>query len=177
MASAWSASAATTLWAILGFCARLGPITYFERMERTQLNSQILDAKRAKGLTFTAIAEQLGADRLWATAALLGQHPFTEEQAAKLQDLLGLPAEAAPLLTEVPMRGSFDTLPPTDPTIYRLYEVLQVYGPAIKQLIHEDFGDGIMSAISFNADVTREESEDGPRVRITFDGKFLPYKW
>jgi len=146
-------------------------------MNRDELTSQILDAKRAKGLTFTELAEQLGADRLWATAALLGQHPFTEEQAAKLQDLLGLPAEAAPLLTEVPMRGSFDTLPPTDPTIYRLYEVLQVYGPAIKQLIHEDFGDGIMSAISFNADVTREESEDGPRVRITFDGKFLPYKW
>ena len=146
-------------------------------MTRTELTAQILDAKRRKRLSFTDLAQQLGADRVWATAALQGQHPFSEEQARQVQELLDLPGESVALLSEVPTRGSFETLPPTDPTIYRLYEVLQVYGPAIKALIHEDFGDGIMSAISFNAAVEREDTDDGPRVKITLDGKFLPYKW
>ena len=81
------------------------------------------------------------------------------------------------ILQEIPTRGSFATLPPTDPTIYRLYEVLQVYGPALKALIHEDFGDGIMSAINFNLALERGEAESGPRVRITLDGTWLPYQW
>ena len=146
-------------------------------MRREELTETILDAKRARGLSFTQIAEQIGADRVWLTAALLGQHPFPAEMAARVKDLLGLPDDAVAVLTEVPMRGSFSVLPPTDPTVYRLYEVLQVYGPALKELIHEDFGDGIMSAITFNMDVERRETEAGPRVRITLDGKFLPYKW
>ena len=146
-------------------------------MRRSEVTEAILQARRNKGLSFTDIARELGTDRVWTTAALLGQHPFDEETAQRLQVLLGLPDQAVPALRETPMRGSFDRLPPTDPTIYRLYEVLQVYGPAIKELIHEDFGDGIMSAISFRADVQREDTEDGPRVRITLDGKFLPYKW
>jgi cyanate lyase len=146
-------------------------------VDRAEVTALIADGKRAKGLSYTEIADELDAHRVWTTAALLGQHPLSAEQAQTLQDLLGLPAEAGPVLQEVPMRGSFADLPPTDPTIYRLYEVLQVYGPAIKALIHEDFGDGIMSAISFNADVERADSEEGPRVRITLEGKFLPYKW
>ena len=81
------------------------------------------------------------------------------------------------MLAEIPTRGSYETLPPANPTVYRLYEVLQVYGPALKALIHEDFGDGIMSAITFNLAVERRESDAGPRVRITLDGKFLPYQW
>jgi cyanate lyase len=146
-------------------------------MDRRELTERTLQAKRRKGVSFAALAEEVGADRVWLTAALLGQHPLTEEQARKVRSALDLPEEAAAVLQEVPTRGSFTTLPPTDPTIYRLYEVLQVYGPAIKALIHEDFGDGIMSAISFNLAVGREESEDGPRVQITLNGKFLPYKW
>lgn len=146
-------------------------------MDRGEMTARILDAKRQKGVSFAALAEEAGADRVWFTAALLGQHPMSEEQAGRVRTALDLPEEATALLQEVPTRGSFTTLPPADPTIYRLYEVLQVYGPAIKALIHEDFGDGIMSAISFNLAVGREESDDGPRVQITLNGKFLPYKW
>jgi cyanate lyase len=146
-------------------------------MDRRDLTERILQAKRRKGITYAALAEEVGADRVWLTAALLGQHPLSEEQARAVRSALDLPEEASAALQEVPTRGSFATLPPTDPTIYRLYEVLQVYGPAIKALIHEDFGDGIMSAISFNLAVGREESADGPRVQITLNGKFLPYKW
>lgn len=146
-------------------------------MTRAELTEQILDAKRRRQLTFAEIAMQLGRDRAWTAAALLGQHPFDADAAAKLTELLELPAEAPLLLQEVPMRGSLEHAVPTDPTIYRLYEVLQVYGTTIKALIHEEFGDGIMSAIAFNLDVAREPHEDGDRVRITLDGKFLPYKW
>jgi cyanate lyase len=146
-------------------------------MERRDVTAQILAAKRRKGLSFTQIAEHVGADRVWLTAALQGQHPLTAEQAAAVGELLELPPEAAAVLREIPTRGSFESLPPADPTIYRLYEVLQVYGPALKALIHEDFGDGIMSAITFNLALDRRETDAGPRVRITLDGKFLPYQW
>src|SRR3954454_22610337 len=119
-------------------------------MERRYITAEILEAKRRKGLSFTQIAEHVGADRVWLTAALHGQHPLSAEQAAAVSSLLDLPDDAAAVLEEIPTRGSFDTLPPADPTIYRLYEVLQVYGPALKALIQEDFGDGIMSVIAFN---------------------------
>jgi cyanate lyase len=137
----------------------------------------ILDAKSRKGVSFTALAEEVGADRMWLTAALLGQHPLSAEQAAGVRGALDLPEEADAVLQEIPTRGSFASLPPADPTIYRLYEVLQVYGPALKALIHEDFGDGIMSAITFNVAVERIEADEGARVQITLNGKFLPYKW
>jgi cyanate lyase len=146
-------------------------------MERRDVTAQILAAKRRQGLSFTQIAERVGADRVWLTAALHGQHPLSGEQAAAVSELLELPEEAGAVLQEIPTRGSFEALPPADPTIYRLYEVLQVYGPALKALIHEDFGDGIMSAITFNMALERRETDAGPRVRITLDGKFLPYHW
>jgi cyanate lyase len=146
-------------------------------MERRDVTAQILAAKRAKGLSFTQIAEHVGADRVWLTAALHGQHPLSAEQAVAVSEVLELSEEAGAVLQEIPTRGSFDALPPADPTIYRLYEVLQVYGPALKALIHEDFGDGIMSAITFNMALERRETDAGPRVRITLDGKFLPYHW
>jgi cyanate lyase len=146
-------------------------------VDRHDLTARILNAKRRRCLSFADLARELGADRVWATAALHGQHPLDAEQAAALGRLLDLPEEDVLALQEIPMRGSFDALPPADPTIYRLYEVLQVYGPAIKALIHEDFGDGIMSAITFNLDVQRREAPEGPRVRIVLDGKFLPYSW
>ena len=99
------------------------------------------------------------------------------EAARSLVATLGLSDAIVPVLEEVPMRGALDSPVPTDPTIYRLYEVLQVYGPALKALIHEEFGDGIMSAINFRADVERVADPGGDRVRITLDGKFLPYQW
>ncbi|MHA6797907.1 cyanase [Bounagaea algeriensis] len=146
-------------------------------MRRWQATEVILEAKRTQQLSFSGIAEQLGTDRVWTTAALLGQHPFDEGTARRLQSLLGLSEETVAVLCEIPTRGSLDQLPPTDPTLYRLYEALQVYGPALKELIHEDFGDGIMSAITFRAHVQRVEAAEGPRVQITLDGKFLPYTW
>jgi cyanate lyase len=150
-------------------------------MTRAELTERILTAKRRRGLTFGKIASELGQDRVWMTAALLGQHPLDAETARAVVKLLGLQVpedeDAVALLQEVPMRGSGQQAVPTDPTIYRLYEVLQVYGPALKALIHEEFGDGIMSAIAFNLEVDRREDPDGDRVRITLDGKFLPYKW
>jgi cyanate lyase len=145
---------------------------------RDDVTAAVLAAKRARGLTFTGLAEQLGTPKVWLTAALLGQHPFPPEDAARVGELLGLDDEQVVVLTEVPTRGSFaPTGPPTDPTVYRLYEVLQVYGPALKELIHEEFGDGIMSAINFNLELERREHPGGDRVRITLDGKFLPYAW
>jgi cyanate lyase len=146
-------------------------------MKRTEVTEEILDAKRNKGLSFARIAEELGADKAWATAALLRQHPLPEEQAKRLVELLDLPEEVIPVLGEIPTRGSLEEIPPTDPPIYRLYEVLQVHGTTIKALIHEEFGDGIMSAITFNLDVQKEEAQEGPRVKITLNGKFLPYSW
>ena len=144
---------------------------------RSDVTALILTAKRRLKLTYTVIAGTLGTHRVWTTAALLGQHPFPEHLAEQLCGLLELPEESSAILQEVPMRGSVDALPPSDPTIYRLYEALEVYGPALKQLIHEDFGDGIMSAINFDLQLGRVPAEDGERVQITLTGKFLPYKW
>jgi cyanate lyase len=146
-------------------------------MTRADVTAEVLAAKRRAGLTWTEIADRTDSDRVWLTAALLGQHAVAPDLAGRLGQVLSLSEEAIAILQEVPTRGSFASLPPTDPTIYRLYEVLQVYGPALKALIHEDFGDGIMSAISFNLAVERDESDDGPRVQITLNGKFLPYRW
>lgn len=146
-------------------------------MTREQTTQQIIEAMAAGNITFSEVAGKLDRPRVWTAAALLGQHPFEPHDAGVVVDLLGLDEEAVAVLTAVPTRGGLEQAVPTDPTIYRFYEVLQVYGPAIKALIHEDFGDGIMSAISFNMDVEREEADDGDRVRITMSGKFLPYAW
>lgn len=146
-------------------------------MNRDQATERVLDAKRALGLSFADLAERVGADRVWLTAALLGQHALSDEQAATVCELLELAPEVAAPLAEIPLRGAPAGVPPTDPTIYRLQEIVNVYGPAIKALIHEDFGDGIMSAINFNLGIERVEHPDGDRVRITMEGKYLPYQW
>ena len=145
---------------------------------RAEVTAAVLAAKRAKELTFTEIAARVGRPKVWLTAALLGQHPLPADVAAAVGDLLGLDDEQVVVLTEFVSRGSFaPTGPPTDPTVYRLYELVQVYGPAIKQVVHEEFGDGIMSAINFNIEVERRAHPGGDRVHITLDGKFLPYQW
>jgi cyanate lyase len=146
-------------------------------MIREEATDLILEAKREKDLSFEAIANKVGRPKVWTTAALLGQHPMSEEEAQTVVNLLGLDAGVARALQEIPMRGSLDSDVPTDPTIYRIHEITQVYGTAMKALIHEEFGDGIMSAINFNMDIERVEHEDGDRVRITYEGKFLPYQW
>lgn len=146
-------------------------------MDREEATELILEAKREKGLTFEAIARKVGKHKVWTTAALYGQHPMSEDEAETVVDLLGLDSEVAGVLQEFPMRGSLETDVPTDPTIYRIHEVTQVYGTTIKALIHEEFGDGIMSAINFNMDIERIENSEGDRVKITYEGKFLPYQW
>jgi cyanate lyase len=145
-------------------------------MDREAVTALVLESKRARGLTFGELAEHVGADPVWLTAALLGQHPLSADQAPRVSELLGLPEEAAAVLMEIPMRGALP-VPPQDPTIYRLQEIVQVYGPTIKALIHEQFGDGIMSAINFNLGIERVEHPDGDRIKITLEGKYLPYAW
>jgi cyanate lyase len=146
-------------------------------MNKREAGEAVRAAMNERGLSFAELAAEIERPRVWIAAAALGQHPFSHEEAERLGVMLELPAGAVRALEEIPTRGALDAAVPVDPTIYRLYEVLQVYGPALKALIHEDFGDGIMSAINFRANVERVSDPAGDRVRITFDGKFLPYQW
>ena len=146
-------------------------------MTKSEASDAVQQAMRAKGVTFTELAAELDRPRVWLAAAALGQHPFPPDTAEKLAELLGLPEDVVVALQQIPTRGGLDPAVPVDPTIYRLYEVIQVYGPALKALLHEEFGDGIMSAINSRADIERDPDPAGDRVRITFDGKFLPYQW
>jgi len=146
-------------------------------LHREEATELILEAKKEKDLTFEAIANKVGRHKVWTTAALMGQHPMGEDEAEAVVDLLGLDAEVSKALQEIPMRGGLDTDVPTDPTIYRIHEITQVYGTTIKALINEEFGDGIMSAINFNMNIERVENPEGDRVRITYEGKYLPYQW
>ncbi len=145
-------------------------------MFREEATEQILMAKKKYDLTFEDIAQKVGRHKVWTTAALLGQHPMSPEEADVVVDLLELEPEVAEALQEIPLRGSLDTDVPVDPAIYRLHEITQVYGTTIKALIHEEFGDGIMSAINFKMNIEKVEDLEGERVRITYEGKFLPYK-
>ena len=145
-------------------------------MDRNNVTEAIIAGKRLKGLSWTAIAKKIRQSKEWTTAGCLGQMTFTKEQASKLGKLLGLDKEAVQLLQDVPYKGSLPTAVPTDPLIYRFYELVNVYGTTFKALIHEEFGDGIMSAIDFKMDLTREADPKGDRVNIVVSGKFLPYK-
>ena len=139
--------------------------------------AEYVDSARIRqGRTWAELADHLGTPLVWTTAALLGQHPMTAEQARSVCELLGLSEDVAESLALQPSRGTPAELM-ADPTIYRLTEALSVYGPALKALIHEEFGDGIMSAINFRVDVARRPDPDGDRVVITLDGKFLDYRW
>lgn len=144
---------------------------------RDEITEEIVLARLSKGLSWQQLADAIDRPVAWTTSALLGQHPIPREQGAVLVEKLGLDPDVVPVLAAVPMRGGLPTAVPTDPTIYRFYEALQVYGPAIKELIHEKFGDGIMSAINFSVDVAKKSHPAGDRVVVTFDGKFLSYDW
>lgn len=146
-------------------------------MNRTELTEQILAAKRSKRLSWKQLATSIGAGSpIFITAALLGQMRLEKAQAEKAVALLGLGPEAAALLEEIPYRGSLPPGPPTDPVVYRFYELLQMYGTTLRELIAEEFGDGIMSAIDFEMALERQPDPKGDRVRVTMSGKFLPYK-
>ena len=146
-------------------------------MKRAELTEKILDIKRMKGWSWKYICGEIGGfSPMLITAALLGQMKLTKPQAAKAAELFDLTKSEQALLNEPPYRGSF-AAPPTDPLIYRFYELVMVYGTTFKELIQEEFGDGIMSAIDFDIDMERVPHPKGDRVKITMSGKFLPYKY
>ena len=145
-------------------------------MKRSELTEKLLDIKREKGWSWKYICDEIGGmSPVMIVGALLGQMKLVKQQAAKAADLFGLSTAETAMLNEVPMRGS--PMPPTDPLIYRFYELVMVNGPAWKALIEEEFGDGIMSAIDFNMEIEREPNPRGDRVRLTMSGKFLPFKY
>lgn len=143
---------------------------------RIAVTEKIVATKVAKELTWEGIAKQVGLSKEWVTAGCLGQMQFNDEQANTLAKIFDLTEEETKWLKVVPYKGSLPTAIPTDPLIYRLYEVISVYGMTMKELIHEEFGDGIMSAIDFSMDIQRENNPAGDRVNIALSGKFLPYK-
>jgi cyanate lyase len=153
-------------------------------MTKQQAADMVRTAKAARGLTWAQLAQAVGAPVPWTVSALLGQQPMTAAQATAAVEVLML-GELSPehqhdvraALQAQPTRGALDAPVPTDPTTYRFYEIVQVYGPTIKELIHEEFGDGIMSAINFRFDIKRVPDPAGDRVVVTLDGKFLPYQW
>jgi cyanate lyase len=153
------------------------PSSMLVSVTRHKITEQIVLARLTKGLTWQELADAIDRPVVWTTAALLGQHPIPAELGKVLVEKLGLDESAIPALAAVPYRGGLPTAVPTDPTIYRFYEALQVYGPALKELINENFGDGIMSAINFSVDMQKKPHPSGDRVVVTFDGKFLPYDW
>src|ERR1700746_848526 len=147
-------------------------------MKRSDLTEKLLDIKREKEGSWKHICEEIGGySEVLIVGAILGQMKLTKPQAANAGELFGLsPAEVA-MLNETPMRGEGIAMPPTDPLIYRFYELVMINGPALKALIEEEFGDGIMSAIDFDMAIERAANPKGDRVKITMSGKFLPYKY
>jgi cyanate lyase len=145
-------------------------------MNRMDVTERIISAKVAKSIKWEDVAGRVGQSKEWTTALCLGQMTASPEQAAILGDIFGLTDEECKWLQVVPYKGSLPTAVPTDPLIYRWYEIVSVYGTTIKELIHEEFGDGIMSAIDFSMDIVRQPDPKGDRVNVVLSGKFLPYK-
>jgi cyanate lyase len=145
-------------------------------MKREDVTDLIAFRKMKSGLKWPEIAKKVGASKEWTAAACLGQMQMTKKQAEAVGKLFDLPEEAVLVLQTVPYKGSLPSAVPTDPLIYRFYELVNVYGTTFKALIHEEFGDGIMSAIDFDMDLTRLPNEKGDRVKIVMSGKYLQYK-
>ena len=140
------------------------------------VTESLMVAKKAKGLSFADLESAMGLDEVWIASLFYGQATASKEEAEKLAGLLSLDSATTAALQEFPVKGSLDPVIPTDPLIYRFYEIMQVYGMPLKDVIQEHFGDGIMSAIDFTLDVDKVEDSKGDRVKITMCGKFLPYK-
>ena len=149
---------------------------FVKPLTREDVTDLIYAAKISKGIKWADVADKLMLSKEWTTAACLGQMTLTKAQAELVGKIFGLPAQAVLLLQVVPYKGSLPSAVPTDPLIYRWYEIVNVYGTTIKELIHEEFGDGIMSAIDFSMDIKREPDPKGDRVHVVLSGKFLPYK-
>src|SRR5438445_13538573 len=145
-------------------------------MDRDEVTRKIVSAKVKNKMSWAEIARQIGQSKEWTTAALLGQMTLNLEQASIARSLFGLSDEETAWLQIVPYKGSLPTAVPTDPLIYRWYEIVSVYGTTIKELIPGEFGDGIMSAIDFSMDIVRQPDPKGDRVNVVLSGKFLPYK-
>ena len=145
-------------------------------LTKLEMTEKILEAKHAKGLTLQAIADKVGKDVVWVTSALMGQNTMDKLEAQIVTSLLGLGKDVEDVLQIFPMKGCLEVIPPTDPLIYRLYEIVLVYGTTMKAVINEKFGDGIMSAIDFSMNIEKIENPAGDRVKVTMNGKFLPYK-
>ena len=145
-------------------------------MKRQDVTDLIVFRKVTRGIKWADVAKKVGASKEWSTAACLGQMQMTKKQAEAVGKIFDLPEEAVAILQTVPYKGSLPTAVPTDPLIYRFYELVNVYGTTFKELIHEEFGDGIMSAIDFDMDLTRLPNEKGDRVKIVMSGKYLQYK-
>lgn len=143
--------------------------------EISAITSTLLEAKKTKGLTFQDLEHVIGRDEVWIAAVIYRQASASTDEANKLLNALGLSETLAPELTVSPMKG-LGPIVPTDPLIYRFYEIMQVYGMPMKEVVHEKFGDGIMSAIDFTLDIEKEEDPKGDRVKVIMNGKFLPYK-
>jgi len=144
-------------------------------MDVSATTRELLEAKRAKGLTFAELGKVIGRDEVWVAALIYGQAKADQEEAQRLVSTLDLGHEIADALTDFPSKG-IGPVVPTDPLIYRFYEIMQVYGMPMKAVIHEKFGDGIMSAIDFSLHIEKEADPKGDRVKVTMSGKFLPYK-
>ncbi|MBW1693447.1 MAG: cyanase [Deltaproteobacteria bacterium] len=144
-------------------------------MELFEITKNLLAAKKEKSLSFADLETVVGRDEVWIAAVFYRQASSSQEDAEKIVSALGLGPDAAEALTECPLKG-LGPVVPTDPLIYRFYEIMQVYGMPLKTIIHEKFGDGIMSAIDFTLDVEKEKNPKGDRVVVTMNGKFLPYK-
>ncbi len=145
-------------------------------MKREICTALVLEAKQEKQITYQQIAQAIDRNIVWTTSAILGQNTFDANEAKTVAELLGLGAEIEKALQIFPSKGTTAIMPPTDPLIYRLYEIVLVYGETIKEVIHEKVGDGIMSAIDFTMDIEKEENPKGDRIKITLDGKYLAYK-
>jgi len=145
-------------------------------MDRKVATPQIIQILKNKGITYQDVADTIGKSLVWTTLALHGQAVMDQVDAEKAGKLLGLNKDLVLSLQDIPLRGSLEQIPPADPTQYRFYELLQVYGSTIKAIISEKFGDGIMSAIDFTMDIERIKNPGGDRVRIVMEGKFLPFK-
>ena len=145
-------------------------------MNRNDITEKIITAKVAQGIRWEDVARRVGQSKEWVTAGCLGQMTFDSAQARVVGEIFGLTEEEQKWLQVVPHKGSLSTAVPTDPLIYRWHEIVSVYGTTLKELIHEEFGDGIMSAIDFSMDIVRQPDPKGDRVNVVLSGKFLPYK-
>ncbi|MBE9042978.1 cyanase [Pleurocapsales cyanobacterium LEGE 10410] len=141
-----------------------------------EITEKLLAAKKEQGITFEDLEKAVGRDETWIASVIYRQASADMDEASKIVTTLGLPESMAEELTIPPLKGSLDPLIPTDPMIYRFYEIMQVYGMPVKAVVHEKFGDGIMSAIDFSIEVEKVEDPKGDRVQIIMCGKFLPYK-